>query len=249
MVQPDESAIRDATLEFKAPAWAIVSMGLFAVLMGCVVVVPAESPDPPPLVVAAKIPLKVALVIPESTRAFSHTTDLPGPCIGGAIHFTAYGVVLEQSAKDIFSSLFEEVTVVRESLQAVQAEAILEVTMTKFGSKFACRISPYFTLMPEGTFRAIDRRGTEVWRSQTISNPFTREVQFTFRGPNSGGLSWEEKERQDVSSSIANLVTTWAQEISKVPIAQYAQGFLPGQSPRPESPAITPTTIVPPPIY
>jgi hypothetical protein len=227
--------IRKTILALKGSALEIFRIGLFALLMGCVTG-PVVEPIIPPLAVSSKIPLRVALVIPESTHAFSKT-DHFGVCGGGGVgDFTAYGAVLEQSAKDIFSSLYEDVTLVRESIQGLQSDAILEMTMTKFSYKWPCPASAGVWLMPEGTFRAIDRRGIEVWRSQTTS----RKLEIANEWHNT-----EEKQTQRISSAIANLVTKWAEEISRVPISQYAQT----SPPRPGSSEVTPTTITPPPIY
>jgi hypothetical protein len=235
MPQLNEVPIKQVNRAATTAAFAGLSILSLFLLAGCVGG-PVVEPAIPPLVVSSKIPLRVALVVPESTRTFSKTNHI-GPCgSGGVRDFAAYGAVLEQSVRDIFSSLFEEVTVVRETIQGFGSDATLEVTMSKFSYKWPCPLSPGVWLMPEGTFRAIDRRGIEVWRSQTTS----RELEIANEWHNT-----EEKQTSRISSAIANLVTKWAQEISRVPISQYAQT----SPPRPGSSEVTPTTITPPPIY
>lgn len=62
-------------------------LGLF--LAGCITIRPDLKPTTPPMVVAKNAPLKVAVIIPPSSRSLTTLTRMPTACIEAGASFEA----------------------------------------------------------------------------------------------------------------------------------------------------------------
>ncbi len=188
-------------------------------LTGCVTIRPDLKPTTPPMFVAKKAPLKVAVIVPPSSRSVTTLTRIPTACMDSSAKFEAaqYGTVFEQTVMDVLSRMYEQV----EPMQAIPPEsdhnAILEVSLTKVGMKLGCMANPESYTLAEGTFRALDANGKEVWRSTLTSK--RNDVGLI---QSIGGI--DQKIGTDLSTAIGLLVSEWVQELQRYPTKQWARG-------------------------
>jgi len=185
---------------------------------GCVPVTPNLQTTPTLTSVGERKPLKVAVVVPEATRAFSAAHEIPGICLGGMITFvpTPYGQQLATTVDDRFRRLFDNVAVLDAGGKRDGYDAIFEIGITDVGFQFGCGISPAQHAEVRGSIRAIDPEGREMWRSPTqqarADVPFAMVFDIN---PIVGN---------GISQAIGNLADSWTRELSGLDVAQYAGG-------------------------
>jgi hypothetical protein len=157
------------------------------------------KPKLPDTAIHDKLPLKVALYIPESTRNYTQPTDVSHGCL--AIHVTGdFGQIFAGTVEGTLKQVFKELNVVKQP-SAGNYDILVEADMTEYIYKAGCIANPSSYGIVKGNIRALDGNGREIWRSRETS----KTSNFT--------SSWEEF----VPESMTSLVGTWAQELISQP--------------------------------
>jgi hypothetical protein len=189
----------------------LYSIILFVFLWGCSYNANLNNVNPkiPNIALNSKLPLKVALYIPESTRNYSQPTDVSHGCIG--MHVTGnFGQIFAGTVEGTLKQVFEELNVVKQP-SAGNNDVLVEADMTEYIYKAGCAAnrSSYGTV--KGDIWALDRHGKEIWRS--------KETSKTLDFYESGSGTWQEF----VPKSMASLIGTWAQELISQPQIKHFQ--------------------------
>lgn len=193
---------------------------LIGALSGCLTITPELKPHYPPMVVGSKIPLKVALMTALASRNVTTITELPSPCLGSTTHQpVSYASFFEQTAKNLLSRVYEQVDVVQSAPAGSNYNAILEVSLEKITDRTGCGASPGSYITIDGTLRALDVSGKEVWKSELRTNK-TDKSTVVWNGTRN------EWYGQIVATAMSALVLSWIDELGKFPSKQWAQGGL-----------------------
>jgi hypothetical protein len=180
-----------------------------AVFCGCAptsVSIKTELPDTMNL---DKSPLRVALYIPESTRNYTEGTRLKDGC-GFAARGLApnrYGEIFAEAVQGTLSQVFKEVMPVKRPV-AEGNDLIIQAEFTEFAYKIGCRPDPVGYFILNGTFRALDTNGAEIWRSNLTSRKVESPIELRYR--------YEKV----IPSTMATLVGDWTKELLAVPQIQ-----------------------------
>jgi hypothetical protein len=83
--------------------------------------------------------------------------------------------------------------------------------------KLGCLANPEAYALAEGTFRALDANGKEVWRSTLTSKRNDTGIIQSI-----GGV--DQKIGTDLSTAVGLLVSEWVQELQRYPTKQWARG-------------------------
>lgn len=195
---------------------------LLLLLSGCSL--PELRPEIPTVSVGEKQHIKVAVLIPQSTRNLTEVTLLPSICGGGSsgsgsgsggdFYKKNYGVAFENAVTGIFSQMFDQVDIVLALPQQRDYSIIFEATLTQVYIKPGCFIANGAVAFV-GALRAVDTAGNEVWRSKNTSKQFEEIVKFPPKGL--------EEYSKLLSSSIVKFVEEWASELKTLPVQRYAK--------------------------
>jgi hypothetical protein len=130
-----------------------------ALLLGACVTIPKVDTIVDQVPVKEKQRVRVALVVPEATRALNKPRILPsGACISMGMEFeNNYGESFEGSIRGTLSQLYEEVTVMRAPpAPGHNYGMVVEATLARLDWRMACLASPDGYLEPYGTLRVLD---------------------------------------------------------------------------------------------
>ena len=200
---------------------------LIGSLSGCMTITPDLKPRYPQMVVGNKIPMKIALMTAPASRNVTTVTVLPSPCLGSVTWQPVnYGSFFEQTAKDLLSRVYEQVDVVQSVQAGSNYHAILEVSLEKIANRSGCPASPGSYIKIDGTLRALDVSGREIWKSGLNANKADHDW-VTFKGG-----SGDEWYGQVVATAMSALVVSWMEELGKFPSKQWAKGGLPVEETR-----------------
>jgi hypothetical protein len=172
-----------------------------ATLSGCAYYADlAQSrPQLPDTMILDKLPLKAALLIPESTRNYTQPTDVSSGCL--AMHVTGnFGQLFAGTVEGTLKQVFDDLTVVRQPAPGAY-DILVEADLKEYVYKAGCMGNPGSYGIVKGNIRALDGNGREIWRSKETSK------RSNFTG------SWEEF----VPESMTALVGSWAQELTSQP--------------------------------
>ena len=172
---------------------------------------------PPPLVVN-KVPLKVAVVVPQSSRVIREVTFFDSPCWGVKSQNPAkYGEFFRRTVQEIFSRVYEQVEIVESTPVNAAYSAILEASISSIGFRAGCPATPAEYSKVDGALRALDAEGKEVWHSTFTSK----------RHDMSGSIkTHDQRVGEGVGSAMGLLVWDWVQELQQVATKQWARGGL-----------------------
>jgi hypothetical protein len=184
-----------------------------------VTIKPELKPMPPPMFVAKKVPLKVAVIVPPASRSLQDLTRIPSTCLDSAVSFAPaqYGVMFQQTVVEVLSRMYEQVESVQGIPSGSNHDAILEASLAKIGFKSGCGASPESYVLVEGAFRLMDANGKEVWRSPLTLKRSEAGITQSMGGPN-------ERFGANFSASVGVLVAEWVQELTRFPLKQWAKG-------------------------
>jgi hypothetical protein len=110
---------------------------------GCAVKVPL-SPDIPNLQFGKKLPVEAALLITEETRNYIFTGRSDSLTGRGTSYELAFGETLEKTSIEIFSQIFDKITVVRTQEEAKKYTIYVEPKIEDFHFWFATDIIPIY---------------------------------------------------------------------------------------------------------
>jgi hypothetical protein len=188
-----------------------------AVFLGGCAVSPVLKKEVQIAPVAEKIPMKAALLIPESSRNLNTAQKLPTGCIGGDLTPSPYGVIFEETARDTFVQFFDNVSIIRAMPPPQGHDVVIETTFDSIGYKTACLASPAEHYIAKGTIRMMDKTGKEIWRSGYTSHQSDFSMQWTM-----SMTGFTEELGRRISSTISSLISEWSREIVH-PVRQYAK--------------------------
>ncbi|MBM4270595.1 MAG: hypothetical protein FJ139_00310, partial [Deltaproteobacteria bacterium] len=187
-------------------------------LAGCGPINLNLRPDVPNLHIYDRMPVRVALLVPESTRNFSMGIKEESGCLGqqDIAPMKSYGEVFEETVNGVFSQIFKETVLVRQP--RVQGyDFTVEATMDYFSYRLGCLISPpIFSYTVKGGMRVLDSGGREIWRSKTTSKKVDINVMPMAFSP--AGIY--EQMAKDISAVIASLAGGWGYELKTSPDVQ-----------------------------
>lgn len=179
-----------------------------AVFCGCAPSVRLET-KLPDTTFLDKSPLRVALYIPEATRNYTEGTRLEDRC-GFAARGLApnrYGEIFAETVQGSLSQVFKEVTPAKRPVEEGY-DLIIQAEFTELAYKIGCRPDPVGYFILKGTFRALDAKGAEVWRSNLTSSKVESPIELRYR--------YEKV----IPSAIASLVGSWTQGLLAAPQIQ-----------------------------
>jgi hypothetical protein len=142
--------------------------------------------------------------------------------------------VFVKTTEELFSKLYERVDLLRDRPSGGDQEAVFEAELTGLGVAPACPMQPNATYKAEGTLRAVDRHGAELWRSRITAHTL----------PTKGITSEVASTREAIFGVIKILAVDWIQEIQSVPTERYARA-----SGREKAVPLPSSQPMPPPIY
>lgn len=179
----------------------LFSIAISATLFGCAyhADLTNSKPELPDTMILDKLPLKAALYIPESTRNYTHPTDVSRGCLSMHVRGN-FGQLFAATVEGTLKQVFEDLTIVRQPAAGAY-DVLVEADMTEYIYKAGCMGNPGSYGIVKGNIRAKDENGREIWRSKETS----KRSSFTGR--------WEEF----VPESMTSLVGTWAQELTSQP--------------------------------
>lgn len=202
----------------------LVLSALAAAAAGCTIEMKVAPQVPPPNN-APKIPIKVAVVVPPSTRQITRVEELQNPCIGFTLGQSPEGDVFARTVEGVLRNYFREVVSLSAPPASGGAEIVVEAVMTRVGIKPACGVSPDMYALAEGSFRALGRDGREVWKSGRSS--------ARAEGPN---FDWGNYATL-TPKAMAALATGWADDLAVSPLVRGERDARPSESFDGDSPA------------
>lgn len=202
---------------FRFPRLVAVA-ALAVAVASCVTVAPTLKTAPTVAAVGERMPLEVAVIVPQSVRDFNMAHEIPGTCFSGGVMFApvAYGQQLQDTLQDRFSRLFERVAFIDPAADRSGFDAAFEVGLSDVGFRFGCMVAPQQQGVVQASLRAVDVDGRELWRSPTTTGtgdaPFVMAFDFN---PIIG---------EAVSQAMGKLTDSWVREITAMDVAQYSSG-------------------------
>jgi hypothetical protein len=167
---------------------------------GCVLEMKIAPQIPPPSN-GLKFPIKVAVVVPASTRQITATEELQNSCIGGTLAPSPEGDVFARTVEGVLRNYFQDVVSLSALPAPADAQIVVEAVMTRIGIKPACGDSPTMNAIAEGSFRALGSDGRELWRSGHTS------------GRAEGGMDMSNYDTL-TPKAMAALATDWANDLA-----------------------------------
>ena len=193
-------------------------MAIVLLLTACVGQInPILKKEMPGMEIGSKIPLKVALFIPEASRKLT-VIEHPG-CID-SITPAPFGEFFQDSAREVFSRVFSEISSIQSMYEAERGEfdAVLEATLRNLDWAFACALdNPNHHINAQGSLRVMDRKGKVVWQS--------KKTDQAYRTPHVSNVkNLNEDVGEYISKAILLLNEGWAGELINSPeFLQYAR--------------------------
>lgn len=160
--------------------------------------------------IVKSVPISVAVIIPDQTRAISVATVGQTGCWGTPPVPGQFGQVFADTVRDRFSRLFENALVVNSAAEATSVDAIFEASLTKVEWAGGCLISPDGFFSAEGQLRAVDSNGRNIWTSSTIQD---RQIV---------GMISQFELGSSFGQRIAGLIDSWTGELQLLPVGKYA---------------------------
>jgi hypothetical protein len=161
------------------------------------------QPQIPPATGGPKIPAKLALIVPASSREVTQAEALPTGCFNMTIAPAPHGEIFAQTMQGVFQQYFNQVVLIESLPAPADADVIAEATLTRIGVKFACLASSDFYAQAEGGFRMLDSQGRELWRSSRTS------------AKTSEGLPMSMGPYQTIMpKAMAELASSWASDMA-----------------------------------
>jgi hypothetical protein len=171
-----------------------------AVFFGCAgnVQLQTELPD---TMILDKSPLRVALYIPDSTRNYTEATRLKDRCgFSSGEWANRYGEIFAEAVQGTLSQVFKEVKPVRRPV-AEGNDVIIQAEFTELAYKRGCRPDPVAYIILNGNFRALDKNGAEIWRSNLTSRKVESPLEMRYTV------------EKVIPSAMATLVGEWTKEL------------------------------------
>ena len=150
-----------------------------------------------------RIPMKVAVIVPQASRQITQAASLPTGCFTMAITPAPHGDIFVQTLQGVFGQYFDSVVMLENAPAPDDAQLVVEATLSSIGVKFACLASPDFYGEAKGTFRAVDSNGGELWRSGRTSSHVTDGLPMSM-GPY----------QTIMPKAMAALASSWASDIA-----------------------------------
>lgn len=151
----------------------------------------------------ARLPLKAALYIPESTRIFLDGDTVPTMC--NTFHFKAdYGRTFSKTVEGTMDGLFREMTVVDSPLIPPGFDILLVATIESFKFKPGCASGDSWVSI-EGSFKATKTNGSAWASSKTL-----HKDQYPWSISKAPELNYSIQ----ISRTMANLAKEWSDELS-----------------------------------
>jgi hypothetical protein len=174
------------------------------------------APQIPQVNSGQKVPIKVAVIVPESSRNLNQAAALPTGCFQMTTNPAPHGQIFVQTVQGIMEQYFDQVVMLDAPPAPKDAALVVEAALTGIGMKAACIASPDFYAEATGSFRAMDPQGHELWRDTRSS---ARE---------SEGLPMAMAPYHTIMpKAMADLVSYWATDLVMSPAVR---GALPDQS-------------------
>jgi hypothetical protein len=189
----------------------ILVLGLILTLTACVgQISPILKKESHPIEVGPKIPLKVALLVPDAARNLNiiYYPD----CIDG-ITPAPYGVLFQETTREILGQIFSEVSLIRSLYEAEKGayDTFMEATLSELHWELACALdNPNHRINAKGNLRVLDKGGRTVWKSQQgsqiVPTPHVSDIE-----------NLDEDVGMYISKTIGLLVAGWAKELINSP--------------------------------
>jgi len=182
----------------------MISAGFY----GCIgpnVQLQTELPD---TMILDKSPLRIALYIPESTRNYTQATRLNDRCgFSSGELANRYGEIFSEAVSGTLKQVFKEVKPVSRPV-AEGNDLIIQAEFTELAYKRGCRPDPVAYIILNGNFRALDKNGAEIWRSNLTSRKVESPLEMRYTV------------EKVIPSAMATLVGEWTKELLAVPQIQ-----------------------------
>lgn len=164
----------------------------------------------PDTAILDKSPLNVALYIPESTRNYTEGKRLESICNFAAVSPLKpdrYGEVFAETVQGTLKQIFKSVTPIKCPVEEGY-DMIIQAEFTELEYKQGCRPDPVTYFVINGTLRALDTKGNEIWRSNLTSKKVEAPIELRYR------------HEKVIPSAIASVVGSWTQELLAAPQIQ-----------------------------
>lgn len=180
----------------RGSRWLIAALGL-VVLSGCALQVPMNT-QMPALGIDNQVPLRAALVIPESLRDEPYRGTPQSFTGSGREHVFPIGREIEKAARDAFSQVFHELDVVRRSPDPQAVEVVIEPTLDSFHFRYDQLSYAGFAVAAVSRIRVTVRLtdGIETVWTRTVETPDQR------RGPWVMDFNFEERVGDAASDAL-----------------------------------------------
>jgi hypothetical protein len=199
-------------------------LALLAAVSACTFSLRAASDVPQINTSSARLPGKVAVIVPGPTRALTETGAEPTRCWGlPKVSPQPYGQVFEDTLRGVLGQYFEGVEFIPFLPAPAGTRLVLEASLSRVGVRWGCGSSPEIYGTAAGSLRVLGPEGKERWRSFKTHHRYDTKLSV-----------WSMKPYYTlVPGAIAGLVTAWASELSMAPFAR-------GEGPLPEAGAYVP---------
>ena len=201
-----------------------VILGLLLLMTGCTMTMTAPMVDVtlPPQAIVWKIPMKVAIVIPDEVENYTFTGEPQTPDkpagdmeIGWDIVMTfPVGQMLKKCAPDALSQIFEEAVLIKDGAYPQDVDAVVFPTIEGFQYWYTIISNNPFNRQWESHAKAYikltitDRKGMLLWE-ETLSSPQVKGKVFS---PNKTGL--QETSGKAAAMSVATAFRDAARKIT-----------------------------------
>lgn len=178
-------------------------------LSSCAPVVRVDHINPvlPDIQLRNKYPMKVALIVPDTTRNVSTVGIMRSTCIGGVSDIVpySYGNTFKDIAIGTFSKMFSEVDLLKGFTAEKDYDLFIEATLTSLAFKNGCQADPGNFFHAAGTVKLFDNDFREI--SPGYQGAATETWQFWTSVP-AGTV---------IGSVLSSLVNKYAHEVSVSP--------------------------------
>jgi len=170
------------------------------------------APQIPQVNNGQKVPMKVAVIVPEASRNISQATAFPTGCFQLSTNPAPHGQIFVQTVQGILDQYFDQVVMLDAPPAPKDAQLVVEAVLSGIGMKAACMASPDFYAEANGSFRAMDSSGHEIWRDTRTSARETQGMPMAM-GPYHAIMP----------KAMADLVAYWATDLVMSPAVREAQ--------------------------
>ncbi len=204
-------------------------MSLYALLFWLVGCMPAIKPDlqlqVPFLNNQKKIPLRIAIFVPEDSMSYNQAIRYPGPCFGDPDLLPAdYGTLFLSTLEQTLKQVFEEVSTTAELSKDSNSDGILVATLKEIGYTETCPAQGAWYTMAKGEIKFLDKQMNEIWKSYIIEKKYNLEtMQVLFSTlPNPAAMG------EAGVKAVSALIEAWAKDILvSTEINRYARKYGP----------------------